>query len=38
MPHAVAKINDKVLAETDSYEFVEGNVYVCHDSLLQLHY
>ena len=28
MPHAIAKINDKTIAETDNYEFVEGNVYV----------
>ncbi|KAG8532790.1 uncharacterized protein KY384_002668 [Bacidia gigantensis] len=27
MPHATATFNGKVIAETDSYEFVEGNVY-----------
>ena len=25
--HAVAKVNDTIVAETDSYEVVEGNVY-----------
>lgn len=28
MVHASATFNGKVIAETDSYEFVEGNVYV----------
>ena len=28
MPHAVAKFNGQIIAETDSYQFVEGNVYV----------
>lgn len=27
MPHATATFNGKVIAETDTYEFVEGNVY-----------
>ncbi|KAL8717459.1 MAG: hypothetical protein Q9225_005298 [Loekoesia sp. 1 TL-2023] len=27
MPHAAATFNGKVIAETDTYEFVEGNVY-----------
>jgi len=27
MPHATAKVNGTVIAETDSYEVVEGNVY-----------
>ena len=31
MPHAIAKINDKIIAETDNYEFVEGNVYVSRE-------
>jgi len=26
--HATAKVKDTVVAETDSYEVVEGNVYV----------
>lgn len=28
MPHATATFNGKVIAETDSFQFVEGNVYV----------
>jgi hypothetical protein len=28
MPRATAKIGDKVIAQTDSWENVEGNVYV----------
>ena len=28
MPHATATFNGKVIARTDSFEFVEGNVYV----------
>jgi hypothetical protein len=28
MPHAVAKVNGKTIAETDKYEVVEGNIYV----------
>ena len=27
MPHATATFNGKTIAETDSFEFVEGNVY-----------
>ncbi|KAL8647393.1 MAG: hypothetical protein Q9210_005587 [Variospora velana] len=27
MPHATATFNGKIIAETDTYEFVEGNVY-----------
>ncbi|KAI4132127.1 MAG: hypothetical protein LQ338_000881 [Usnochroma carphineum] len=27
MPHATATFNGKIIAETDAYEFVEGNVY-----------
>lgn len=29
MPHAIAKVGDHVVAETDSWETVEGNIYVC---------
>ena len=29
MPHAIAKVGDHVIAETDSWETVEGNIYVC---------
>ncbi|KAL8700276.1 MAG: hypothetical protein Q9224_001040 [Gallowayella concinna] len=28
MGHATATFNGKTIAETDTYEFVEGNVYV----------
>lgn len=27
--HAKAVVKGKTIAETDNYEFVEGNVYVC---------
>jgi len=27
MPHATAKVNGKTIADTDTYEVVEGNVY-----------
>jgi len=27
MPHATATFNNKVIAKTDNYEFVEGNIY-----------
>lgn len=27
MPHATATFNGKTIADTDTYEFVEGNVY-----------
>jgi hypothetical protein len=28
MPHATATFNGKVIAEADSWEYVEGNIYV----------
>lgn len=28
MPHATATINGVLVAETDSYEVVDGNIYV----------
>lgn len=28
MPHATATFNRKIIAEADSWEFVEGNIYV----------
>jgi hypothetical protein len=28
MPHATAKVNGTVIADADSYEVVEGNIYV----------
>jgi uncharacterized protein (DUF427 family) len=27
MPHATAKVNGKIIAETDTYEVVEGSIY-----------
>jgi hypothetical protein len=30
MPHATATVNGVVVAETDSYEVVDGNIYVLH--------
>ena len=30
MPHATATLNGKVIAETDNWEYVEGNIYVGH--------
>lgn len=27
--HATATVNGQVIAETDTYEVVEGNIYVC---------
>lgn len=29
MPHATATVNGVVVAETDTYEVVDGNIYVC---------
>lgn len=29
MPHAKATIAGRTIAETDNYEVVEGNIYVC---------
>jgi uncharacterized protein (DUF427 family) len=31
--HATATVNGQVIAETDNYEVVEGNIYVCTMSL-----
>ena len=33
MPHATATFNGQVIAEADTYEFVEGNVYFPPDSI-----
>ena len=33
MPHATATYNGQVIAETDSFETVEGNVYFPPDSI-----
>ncbi|OJJ07339.1 hypothetical protein ASPVEDRAFT_56749 [Aspergillus versicolor CBS 583.65] len=33
MPHAVAKVGGHVIAETDSWEFVEGNIYFPESSI-----
>lgn len=27
--HATATVNGQIIAETDKYEVVEGNIYVC---------
>jgi hypothetical protein len=37
MPHATASVNGVVVAETDTYEIVDGNIYVTapFSSLLQ---
>jgi hypothetical protein len=32
MPHATAKVDGITIADTDSYEVVEGNIYVSHRS------
>jgi hypothetical protein len=29
MPRALAKVGDHVVAETETWETVEGNIYVC---------
>jgi hypothetical protein len=29
MPHATATVNGVQVAETDTYEVVDGNIYVC---------
>ena len=36
MPRARATFNGKVIAEADTSEFVEGNVYVCYTARLQI--
>ncbi|KAL4875130.1 hypothetical protein BJY04DRAFT_202640 [Aspergillus karnatakaensis] len=33
MPHAIAKVGDTVIAETDSWEFVENNIYFPESSI-----
>jgi uncharacterized protein (DUF427 family) len=33
MPHAIAKVNGITIAESDTYETVEGNIYFPPDSL-----
>ncbi|BCS28365.1 DUF427 domain-containing protein [Aspergillus puulaauensis] len=33
MPHAIAKVGDRVIAETDSWETVEGNIYFPESSI-----
>jgi len=38
MPHATATFNGKVIAETDKWEFVEGNIYVSPPSTGQLNH
>jgi hypothetical protein len=34
MPHATASVNGVVVAETDKWEVVDGNIYVGHSHLL----
>jgi hypothetical protein len=29
MPHATASVNGVLVAETNTYEVVDGNIYVC---------
>jgi hypothetical protein len=36
MPHAKAVVAGRTIAETDDYEVVEGNIYVCVISCLTL--
>jgi hypothetical protein len=36
MPHAKAVVAGRTIAETDDYEVVEGNIYVCILSCLTL--
>lgn len=33
MPHATATFNGRIIAEADTYEYVEGNVYFPSDSI-----
>ncbi len=33
MPHATATVNGVVVAETDKWEVVDGNIYVCFSFL-----
>ncbi len=33
MPHATAKVNGTTIAESDSYETVEGNIYVSRPNI-----
>lgn len=33
MPHATATFNGKVIAETDTWEDVEGNIYVKNERI-----
>lgn len=36
MPHAKAEISGRVVAETDNYEVVEGNIYVSQPTFTYL--
>jgi len=38
MPHAKATVNGIVVAETDNYEVVDGNIYFPPDSITQSHF
>ena len=34
MPHGKAVVAGRTIAETDDYEVVEGNIYVCFSDIL----
>ncbi|KZF21246.1 DUF427-domain-containing protein [Xylona heveae TC161] len=38
MPHAVAKVHDRIVAETDKWEFVEGNIYFPKSSIQEKYF
>ncbi|KAF2817256.1 DUF427-domain-containing protein [Mytilinidion resinicola] len=38
MPHAIAKVGDTVVADTDSYEVVEGNIYFPPSSITKSYF
>ncbi|KAH8724105.1 hypothetical protein GQ44DRAFT_289382 [Phaeosphaeriaceae sp. PMI808] len=38
MPHATASVNGVIVAETDKWEVVDGNIYFPPDSIKQSHF
>jgi uncharacterized protein (DUF427 family) len=38
MPHATATVNGVLVAETDSYEIVDGNIYFPPDAIKSNHF
>ncbi|KAH7386124.1 hypothetical protein BKA66DRAFT_415771 [Pyrenochaeta sp. MPI-SDFR-AT-0127] len=38
MPHATATVNGIIVAETDNYEVVDGNIYFPPDTINQSHF